>query len=116
GEAAKIADEAVERAEQLGGKDVNIIPLSVRAAVAAYQGREADARRDAESVIESARRLEVPSMAVWPVATQGFLEVARGDYAAAAKVFEPWLFVYENRPLTNPIDGWGLAEAVEALI
>ncbi|MGV0795214.1 helix-turn-helix transcriptional regulator [Mycolicibacterium sp. XJ1819] len=115
-DAATIADEAVERSEQLGGNDVNVIPLSVRGAVAAHRGRVDDARRDAETVIESATRLELPSMAAWPIATLGFLETSRGDYAAAVKTFEPLMFIYETRPCTDPINGWAMADAIEALI
>ena len=55
-DASAIADEALERSEQLGGNSINVIPLSVRAAVAAYTGRDDDARRDAGLALDAARR------------------------------------------------------------
>ncbi|PRC59266.1 hypothetical protein C6A85_24310, partial [Mycobacterium sp. ITM-2017-0098] len=36
--AEAFADEGVERAQQLGGEHVDIIPVTVRCVVAAYQG------------------------------------------------------------------------------
>ena len=115
-DAAAIADEALERSEQLGGNSINVIPLSVRAAVAAYTGRDEDARRDAGLALEAAHRLEMPSMAVWPIMTLGFLEVSKGDYAAAVNTLEPIIVEFQARPCTDPLDAWGLPEALEAMV
>ena len=41
------AEEAVVWAQQLGGGHLDVIPLPIRATVAAYEGRESDARADA---------------------------------------------------------------------
>ena len=48
-EAAVLADDAMERAEQVGGS--RTIALTVRAAVAAYTGREREARADAAAAL-----------------------------------------------------------------
>ena len=90
-DASAIAEEALERSEQLGGNSINVIPLSVRAAVAAYRGHDDEARRDATTALEAARRLEMPSMTAWPLMTMAFLDVAKGDYVAALTTWEPLL-------------------------
>jgi ATP/maltotriose-dependent transcriptional regulator MalT len=115
-DAAAIADEALERSEQLGGDSINVIPLSVRAAVAAYTGRDDHARRDATLALDAARRLEVPSMAAWPIMTLGFLEVSKGDYAAALNALEPMIVEFQSHHCTDPLNAWGLPDALEAMI
>jgi DNA-binding CsgD family transcriptional regulator len=115
-DAAAIADEALERSEQLGGDSINVIPLSVRAAVAAYTGRDDHARRDATLALDAARRLEVPSMAAWPIMTLGFLEVSKGDYAAALNTLEPMIVEFQRQHCTDPLNAWGQPDAIEAMI
>jgi DNA-binding CsgD family transcriptional regulator len=116
GDATVLAEEAIERSEQLGGHDINVIPLTVRAQVAAYAGRESDARRDAGEALDIARRLDVPSMATWPTMTLGFLEVSRGDYQTAAEILEPLRALFDERPNIDPMSAWGLPDALEALV
>jgi DNA-binding CsgD family transcriptional regulator len=115
-DASAIADEALERSEQLGGNSINVIPLSVRAAVAAYTGRDDDARRDAGLALDAARRLEMPSMTAWPIMVLGFLEVSMGDYAAALKTFEPLIIEFQARSCTDALNAWGLPDAIEAMV
>jgi hypothetical protein len=74
-EAAALADDTMERAEQVGGS--RTIALTVRAAVAAYTGREREARDDAAAALAIARECRSPRMAEWPTMSFGFLEVAR---------------------------------------
>src|SRR6476469_2193442 len=80
-EAARLADEAMERAEQ--GSGTLAIALSMRAMVTAYVGREHNSRADAHAVLDIARRSVSPRLAEWPVMTMGFLEVSVGNYAQA---------------------------------
>ena len=53
-EAAHTAKEAIERAEQLGGDQALVIADAIGAVVAAYAGREQEARTHARAAIERA--------------------------------------------------------------
>ena len=46
-EAASVAEETVERAEQLGGDHLQVVGMTVRAVVGAYTGRESETREAA---------------------------------------------------------------------
>ena len=81
-EAAVLADDTMERAEQVGGS--RTIALTVRAAVAAYAGREQQARADAAAALALARECSSPRLAEWPTMILGFLEVSLGSYARGA--------------------------------
>ena len=61
-EAAVLAEDTMERAEQVGGS--RTIALTVRAAVAAYAGREQQARADAAAAL--AHRRTSASHRDWP--------------------------------------------------
>ena len=78
-EAAVLAEDTMERAEQVGGS--RTIALTVRAAVAAYTGREQQARADAAAALALARECSSPRLAEWPTMSLGFLEVSLGNYA-----------------------------------
>jgi hypothetical protein len=52
--AGQVAEETMERAEQIGGDHIRVIALTIRATVAAYTGRADDARADAREAIETA--------------------------------------------------------------
>jgi DNA-binding CsgD family transcriptional regulator len=114
--AAELADEALERSEQLGGNDINVIPLSVRAQIHAYAGREDDARRDAAAVLEAAERLKLPSMMAWPIMTIVFLDVTKGDHVAALATWERVSMFLEDRANTDPVNAFGLPDAIEAMV
>jgi tetratricopeptide (TPR) repeat protein/predicted Ser/Thr protein kinase len=116
GEATKNAEDAVERAEQLGGDDILIIPLTIRAVVAAYSGRMSDARADAAAVIEGARQCESPRMAEWPTKTMGFLEVSLGNYTGALATLEPLLTSFDTMPGTEMMITWYIPDAAEAMV
>jgi len=86
-EAAVLADDTMERAEQVGGS--RTIALTVRAAVAAYAGREQQARTDAAAALALARECSSPRLAEWPTMILGFLEVSLGNYTQALTNLEP---------------------------
>jgi tetratricopeptide (TPR) repeat protein len=115
-EAAELAEEAVERAEQLGGRHADVIPRIVRAAAAAYAGRHTQARADAEAVLEAARECGAPRMTEWPLMTLGFVEVSLGAYDAAAATLEPLLARFSEIPGTEIMTAWYLPDAVESLL
>ena len=77
-EAALIADDAMERALQLGGDLPLSGALTIRSIAAAYTGRHCEARTDAEEAIAAAQRWGSNKLAEWPTAIVGFLDVSLG--------------------------------------
>ncbi|HZU47232.1 MAG TPA: AAA family ATPase [Mycobacterium sp.] len=115
-DAAESANDAVERAEQLGGDHVLVIPLSVRAAVAAYTGRERDARADAHNAMGAQRGGSPRLPGYWPAMALGFLEVSVGRYAEALTTLQPVLSIFNSIPSTEILSAWYIPDAVEAMI
>ena len=113
-EAARLADEAIERAEQ--GSGSLAIALSMRAMVTAYVGREHDSRADAQAVLDIARCSVSPRLAEWPVMTMGFLEVSVGNYAEALEAVQPMQRTFEAIPGTEIMTASFIPDAVEAMI
>ena len=114
--AMAFADQGVERAQQLGGDHVDIIPLSVRSVVAAQLGREADARADAETALQSALACGATRMADWPRMTKCLVEVSLGNHDAAVTAAAPLLARLPIVPGTELMHSWYLPDAAEALV
>jgi DNA-binding CsgD family transcriptional regulator len=117
-EAALIADDAMERALQLGRDLPRAVAFMLRAAVAAYAGREDDARRDAEQALVVGERCDSPGLvAVWPTTTLGFLDVSLGNYDSALRTLEPLLRTFDDASEgTEIFVAPFLPDAVEAMI
>ncbi len=115
-EAAARAAEAVERAEQLGGDDVRIIPRTVRAAVAAFAGRVDEAREDAEWVLAATRSRSVSHIADWPGMTLCFLEESLGRHREALAALDPSFLSGDGAVSTEIMYAWHLPDAVEAMV
>ena len=113
-EAAQLAQHTVEQAEQVGGS--RTIALTVRAAVAAYTGREDDARADAAAALSLARQSGSSRLAEWPIMSLGFLEVSLGRYAEALSTFQPLLETREANSGTQIMTAMYIPDAVEAMI
>src|SRR5699024_1666745 len=114
--AAVFADEGVERAQQLGGEHVDIIPLSVRGVVAAQRGREQEARGDADTALQSALTCGATRMADWPRMTLCLVELSLGNHDAAVAAVAPLLERLHIVPGTELMHSWYLPDAAEALI
>jgi DNA-binding NarL/FixJ family response regulator len=115
--AGVIAEDAIERALQLGGEIALFVAFTIRATLAAYAGRADEARRDALEAIAASQRGGANLLAEWPTATLGFLEVSLGNYRAALSALEPLLTALDATPRgseSNTI--WFVPDAVEALI
>lgn len=114
---ALIADDAMERALQLGTD----VPLAVahllRALTAVHSGQEAETRA---AVAESAARFERcgwRTLAGWPVMILGFLEVSLGRHEEAVVVLDPMLDGFRAAPeATEIVSAAFLPDAVEALV
>ena len=113
-EAALLAEETFERAEQVGGS--RAIALTVRAAVAAYAGREHEARADAAAALRIAEVCHSPRLAEWPTMSLGFLEVSLGRYAEALTTLQPMLDAFDSLPGTEIMTATFIPDAVEAMV
>ncbi|MGE2728374.1 AAA family ATPase [Mycolicibacterium vaccae] len=114
-EAEVEAAEAVERAEQLGGDEVLIIPMTVRAAVAAFAGRVERARADARRVLDAATRRGT-ALADWPGMTLCFLEESLGDHRAALEALDPSFLDPPEVAVTELMLSWHLPDVIEAMV
>ena len=115
-EATAEAAEAVERAEQLGGDDVLIIPMTVRAAVAAYAGRVEAARSDAQWVLTATRNRSSSHIADWPGMTLCFLEESLGNHREALEALDPAFLTAEQMPCIEQMYAWHLPDVIEAMV
>jgi DNA-binding CsgD family transcriptional regulator len=114
-EASAIADDAMERALLLHGDFPRGAALVVRAAVAAYAGREHDARRDAGEAQAAIAPLAQIVVTAWAITIVGFLEVSLGNYDAALKVLEPLLSTLDPSATEIFVAAF-VPDAVEAMI
>jgi DNA-binding CsgD family transcriptional regulator len=115
--AALIAEDTVERAQQLEGPLQLSAALTARAMVSAYAGCVEDVRRDCREAIGSISRSGSRILENWAVGALGFLEVSLGDYHAAAALFEPLLARVSAAPKATEIFFAGFVpDAAEALI
>jgi len=115
-EAARIADEAVTHAEQIGGDLPLIDALTSDAAVAAHRGHEDRARRAAHTAIDTAGGNDLGFQVIAPTAALAFLEVSLGNYQTALSVLEPLLSTFDPVHGTEIMVGGFLPDAIEALI
>jgi DNA-binding CsgD family transcriptional regulator len=114
-DATQAAQEALERAEQMGGKFAVVTAWTPQCAVAAYCGREAEARRVAQAAIDTSYQIGAPQMAKEPRSTLAFLEVSLGSYPAALAALQPDLEVFDGAAGTEIEGGRHLPDAIEAL-
>jgi DNA-binding CsgD family transcriptional regulator len=115
--AAVIAEDAMERARQLGGDGPLSFALMMRATLAAYAGHVDDARRDANEALGASNRSYSSVLAQLPIVVLGFLEVSLEDYEAAATVLQPLLSAFDTaRQATEIYVAAFLPDAIEALV
>jgi DNA-binding CsgD family transcriptional regulator len=115
-DAMVLAEEMMERAEQIGGDHTRVVALTVRATAAAYTGLADEARTDAKAAAETAISCGAPLLAVWPMMTLGFVEVSSANYAAALKVLQPMIDRFGVLTGTEIMAMWYVPDAVEAMV
>jgi len=116
-EAGLVADDAMERARQLGGDTPLFLAHSLRTKLATYAGREADARQAAEEALEYGRRTGAFRLIERLIAALGFLEVSLGRYDAAVATLQPLVSRFD--PLSTPTElpnASFMVDAIDALI
>ena len=114
--AGQVAEETMERAEQIGGDHIRVIALTIRATVAAYTGRADDARADAREAIETAISCGSTTLAMWPTMLLGFVEVSSLNYADALTVLQPLVDMFRMLSGTEIMTMWFVPDAVEAMV
>ncbi|WP_125079576.1 helix-turn-helix transcriptional regulator [Mycobacterium sp. P7213] len=113
--AADLAEDSVQRAEQMGGTHLLVHAWCTQAEIAALRGDEDAARSIATTAIEAASDTGAAFLVASATAALGFLEVSRGDYAAAVATLEPLLCGFDPDHDTEIVVGAYLPDAVEAL-
>ncbi|MDT5129307.1 MAG: hypothetical protein QOH54_4951 [Mycobacterium sp.] len=114
--ATVVAEETMERAEQIGGDHIWVTALTVRATVAAYTGRVDDARNDAHAAVETAIGCGTPRLAVWPTMTLGFVEVSLTKHAEALAILQPLIDQFGALSASEIMTMWFVPDAVEAMV
>ncbi|QZA08625.1 AAA family ATPase [Mycolicibacter heraklionensis] len=114
-EADAAARDAVERAEQMDARLALVTAWTVQAAVAAYTGREVEARDAVAAAIATSGRIGAPLLAKEPSLILGFLEVSLENYPAALAVLQPLLDGFRTAPSCGIQGGGYLPDAIEAL-
>jgi ATP/maltotriose-dependent transcriptional regulator MalT len=115
-DAALVGEDTMERAQQLDGPNMLVIAGLVRTAVAAYRGRERDARAEARQAIEDAQGCGAVYLTEWPIMSLGFLEVSLENYADALTTLQPLLDRFHATPGTEIMTSAYLPDAVEAMV
>ena len=115
-DAALVAEDTMERAQQLDGPNMLVIARLVRTAVGAYTGCERDARAEAQAAIEGAHECGAVYLTEWPIMSLGFLEVSLGNYVEALATLRPLLDRFEATPGTEMMTSAYLPDAVEAMV
>lgn len=103
--AALIAEDATERASQLGGDLPLSLALTNQVVLAAYAGRDQETRRNVGQALAASARCGSRRLGEWPVTMLGFLEVSLGNYQAALTTLEPLLArlnAAPGRPRSSP--------------
>ena len=115
-DAAEAAQDAMERALQLGGDQPLMWSLSVRATVYAYTGRIDEARRDVAAALAVSQRSGSLLLRM-ALTTLGFLEASLSNYDAALAALEPLIYMVHAAPdATEIFVGAFIADAVEAFV
>jgi DNA-binding NarL/FixJ family response regulator len=101
----------------LGGDTPLFLAYSLRAKLATYAGREADARQAAAEALETGRRTGAVRLMDRVIAALGFLDVSLGRYEESLATLGPLLAKFD--PASTPTElpnAAFLADAIEALI
>jgi ATP/maltotriose-dependent transcriptional regulator MalT len=111
------AEDAAERALQLSGGTPLFLAHSMRAPLAVFAGREAEARRFISEGLEIGGRTGTFRLGDRLLAALGFLEVSLGNYADAVAAMAPLLSAFDPESTPTELPGAAFVpDAIEALI
>jgi ATP/maltotriose-dependent transcriptional regulator MalT len=106
----------MERARQLGGHFPLFAAMILRAWLAAFAGREDEARHAIADALEAGERSGSRRLAEWVTTGLGFLEISLGNWDAALDALQPLLLMHRAMPdSTEIVAASFLPDAVEAL-
>jgi ATP/maltotriose-dependent transcriptional regulator MalT len=112
-----VAEDAAERARQLGGSTALFLALSMRAPLAVFAGQEAEARRAITEALEIVGRTGTFRLGERLLASLAFLEVSLGNYADAVAAVAPMLSAFDPESTPTELPGATfLPDAIEALV
>ena len=116
----RIADhslrEAIERAEHIDTQNLRGVALLIRATVLAHQGRETDARNDANAALAIARGTGAPQLGIRALTALGFVELSVGNHAEARATLQPLIDAFGVLPGGEMRNVDYVPYAIEALI
>ena len=115
-EAARLADEAIELADQLGQESQQLFGLGVRALIRASQGLDAGARADATFVRERADERGIMVAAILAASAIGVLELSLGRPKAAHAALGGLFARLQDGGVTEPGSMRFVGDEIEALI
>jgi DNA-binding CsgD family transcriptional regulator len=108
------AAEAAELARDLNARNLELLPLAALAVIAAIQGRDADAERDAHAVREQATASGLRMRASTATYALALVDLGRGRWAEALERFDSLL--EGGAGSLDPIVGPTLPDKVEAAV
>lgn len=114
-EAGVVAEELLRRAERQGVYAVATARIQVALSLA-HRGREAEAREQVAAGMAGAVQCGSRFVEHWHRYVRGFLEVSKGDYAAALAVLEPLVDGFDPSRGTEMYTNLFLPDAIEALV
>jgi DNA-binding CsgD family transcriptional regulator len=100
----------------MGSEPLRCLSLAFGAVTAAYAGEGDLATARAQECRELASRLSFDLVLHWAGWALALLALSQGDTQAAEAALEPFLPMFEERGLPEPIVGFFLPDAIEALV
>ena len=111
-----LAEEAIERAEHIDTQNLRGVALAIRATVLAHQGRETDARNDANAALAIARETGTPQLGIRALTVLGFIELSVGNHTEARATLQPLIDAFGVLPGGEMRNVDYVPYAIEALI
>jgi DNA-binding NarL/FixJ family response regulator len=115
-EVASLAADTIRRAHQLDSDLTLFVGQVIHSGLAAYLGREEEARQAFTDAARTGERCGAHMLAQLPLAYIGFLEVSSGDYESALTTLSPLIDAFEAIGSTEITAAPYLPDAIEALI
>lgn len=113
---AAYAGEALECATRIDSEPLVCYSLGLAAMAAAFEGNVDTAAAHAQRCIFIAGRTGFGIAALWASWATALVALAQGDPAAAEAALEPFVAPFEQHGVAEPILGFFLPDAIEAMV